>query len=354
MLVNSNEFSVIPSQEKVRRNVLPYLTFPLTTKCIFKCAYCGDGGETTASYRDSPTLEYIKTRALEAYEYGIRKFRLTGGEPTLHPQFPEILDFLSSLKDSFLLVNTNGALVDRHEDVIKAARESVHFAVSLDSLTVSNFDRISGTQGYFERVISGVRLLARYERLFRLNMVVSTWNMHEVFHIIDFCRELKCNLKLLAVVSVPVPYRTKESLYIGTDFLESTLAQASDSIEFHQYARSFGTPCRIYNCNGVKVTLKSQSHGSHYDVSGICSECSYYPCHEGLYDLFLLPDGRLCGCRWSETSVSPGDTFLESLDRLVKVFQRADWYQRDEVVPMSPYPSFVKHALPSHKLEGNQ
>lgn len=345
-MAKHTEFDVIPPEEKISRNIIPYLTFPLTTKCLFRCAYCGVGGEATASKEATPTLEFIINRTLAAYDYGIRKFRLTGGEPTLHRQFGDILHFFSGLKDVFLLVNTNAVLIRKEEKrLLSSAGENVHFAASLDSLTPENFDLLSNTTGYFDQVIDGIKILAERGRLLRLNMVVTRWNIHEVWPIITFCRELGCNLKLLDVVSVPIPYRDRDSIHIWTDPLENSLARVSDLQETHQYARSFGTPCNIYTVEGVKITVKSTSHGARYDQEGICRNCPYFPCHEGLYDLFLLPDGRLCGCRWSESSVSPGNDFIEQLDRLVRVFQRAEWYQSDQVLSMRPYPDFVRHNL---------
>jgi len=338
-------FDVISPERKQKENILPYLTFPLTTSCMFQCAYCGQGGETTASHKAMPTYEFVVDRTLQAYDYGVRKFRLTGGEPTLHKRFGDMLAFFSQVPDVFLLVNTNAALIGRNEHLLNNAGVNVHFAASLDSLDRCNFDRITGTDGYFDDVIRGIRLLAAHGNLFRLNMVVNRWNIHEVFSIIDFCRELGCNLKLLDVVSVPIPFNDWDNLHICTDPLEDELAERADYFELHQYARSFGTPCNIYTVDGVRVTVKSTSHGSHYDTEGICKGCPYFPCHEGVYDLFLLPDGRLCGCRWSEESVSSGNTFLEMLDTLVKVFQRAKWYHPSEVVSMKPYPTFTQHAF---------
>lgn len=337
------DFDIVPPEEKISCDILPYLTFPLTTRCPFSCVYCGEGGEGTASFESMPSLEFVKSRALDAYDYGIRKFRLTGGEPTLHPDFCEMVEFFSSLEDCFLLINTNGSLIERHEEAVARSGANVHFAVSLDSLTPANFDRISGTEGYFDAVINAVELLAQYDRLYRLNMVVNKWNIHEVFHLIGLCRKLECDLKLLAVVSVPIPHSIEKDVYIRTDRLEDTIANLATSVEFHEYARSFGTPCNIYTMKGVRITVKSQTHGSRYDVKGICSDCSYYPCHEGLYDMFLLPDGRLCGCRWSETGVSKGDSFVQALDGLVEAFQRAQWYQPATIQPMRPYPRFVAH-----------
>lgn len=110
----------------------------------------------------------------------------------------------------------------------------------------------------------------------------------------------------------------------------------------HEYARAFGTPCRIYKVKGVEVTVKNTWNGSRYDTNGICRSCEYFPCHEGLYDIFALPDGRVVGCRWSDSSVAATNAandrytsehnFEAALDKMASIFQRAQYVARNKVV----------------------
>lgn len=343
-MIKLNNFDLVSPLEKSEKGVVPYLTFPLTTKCLFKCIYCGDGGEATASKVNIPSFDFVVDRATQAYNFGIRKFRLTGGEPTLHADFWEIVSFISSLGDDvFLLVNTNAALIKKREQNYRKGLTNVKFAASLDSLNEENFDRISVTKGYFNDTLEGIRILSDNGNLLRINMVVNRLNIDEVFDMIEFCRNIGTHLKLLDVVSVPSPHQERKNLHVSTDNLENQLRDRASTVELHQYARCFGTPCFIYVVDGVRITIKSTSHGSRYDQIGVCKDCSYYPCHEGLYDMFLLPDGRLCGCRWSETSVIAAETFVKSLENITQIFQRADWHLPKRIVDMTPYPDFIKN-----------
>jgi GTP 3',8-cyclase len=338
-------FDIISSTQKIKNGIIPYLTFPLIKFCGFQCLYCGLGGEMTASYQSIADINFVIEKTLQAYEYGIRKFRFTGGEPTLYERFADLLKFYSKLDDITLLFNSNGAYIKEKKKILYSAKKNVHFAVSFDSLNKKNFDRITGTTKYFHNVLDGIKILSDYGRLLRINMVISKLNVHEVFDMIDFCRGFGVNLKLLDVVSVPIPFNERNNLFIDTDELEAELIKRADHIESHQYAKNFGTPCSIYTINGVQVTVKLVKNGSHFDLDGICKGCPYFPCHEGLYDLLLLPDGRLCGCRWLEKSVSPGNSFVKALDNLVKAFQRAEWYKSCNVESMAQYPEFVRHSI---------
>jgi len=63
----------------------------------------------------------------------------------------------------------------------------------------------------------------------------------------------------------------------------------------------------------------------------------------------MLPDDRLCGCRWSSTSVSNGEDFREALNNLIEVYQRAEWFLPETVTSMNPFPEFVAYEIHKHR-----
>ena len=84
------------------------------------------------------------------------------------------------------------------------------------------------------------------------------------------------------------------------------------------------------------MTVKNSVKGSHYDRVGedaICANCPYYPCHEGLYDLFALSDGRICSCRWTERQMY--ETTSEQLDYLINAFRRSTYVNKNGNEDMS-------------------
>jgi molybdenum cofactor biosynthesis enzyme MoaA len=333
---------LLASKTKVNLNILPFLSFPITTSCPFKCLYCGVGGEATASYTRLASYDDIVSKVQVGYNYGVRKFRLTGGEPTVHPDFEKMAEYISGLDESILLlVNTNGSQIVAKREWLRKSRKNIRFAVSLDTLNTEKFDRLSDSKGHFEKVLQGIHLLSETGNLHRLNMVVNVHNKEDVFAIIDFCQQLKCNLKLLEVCSVPLQFNNWEELYVSLYDLEQQIAVLATQVRPHEYSRGFGIPMPIYQVGDINITVKSSQHGAHYDKAGICKTCAYFPCHEGLYDLYVIPDGRLCGCRWSANSVAIGDGFYEQLVYLAQAFQNSEWMKRDDIKPMDPNPSFV-------------
>lgn len=304
---------------------LPFLSFPITKYCNFHCLYCGIGGEATASKNKYISLEMIKEYVEYGLSKGLKKFRITGGEPFLHPKIKEILQYFSEL-GVYCLVNTNGSLIEKNRGWISELSQNVKFAVSLDTLHKEKSKIINGVDCH-DDVVKGLKILSESKNLLRINMVVNKHNYDEIYEMIDFCSKLKCDLKILDVVSVPVPFNEdRQDFYREVNSLEKEFSLKCDKVFSHEYTRGFGTPCFRYKFGDVFVTVKNSKKGSHYDLdktNGICANCKYFPCHEGLYDLFCLADGRLCSCRWTEEQQF--GTMPEQMQWLIKLFKRSEF-----------------------------
>ncbi len=304
----------------------PFLSFPITKTCNFRCIYCGNGGEATASEKQNISLDFIKQYVSIAIELGINKIRITGGEPFLHPEIKEIIEWLGET-GLYVLVNTNGSKIRNNMNWLKRIPNTIKFAVSFDTLFPKTLKIISGSKEH-EIIKEGIKFLADNGNLLRLNMVVNKYNYSEVYNIIQFCETLGCDLKILDVVSVPVPFSLdRNDFYQEVDSLEKEFANKCDKVYSHEYSRGFGTPCYKYRFGNVYVTVKNSKKGSHYYLSQdslLCSKCNYFPCHEGLYDLFCLSDGRICSCRWTEQQLY--DDPLKQMEWLINVFKKSKFF----------------------------
>ena len=331
--INKEEISSLSAEEKKSDLWVPFLSFPVTQKCNFKCMYCGTGGEATASNDILISLDTIMKIVPIAIRKNIKKFRITGGEPFTHPDIGNILSYFSDL-GYFTLVNSNGSLIIKNKELIESLNDNIKFAISCDTLIPEKLENISKVKCHKE-VVEGIKFLAETGHLLRLNMVVNKYNYHEIEEMIKFCNELKCDLKLLDVVSVPVPFGERDTFYQEISSLESEWLIKSEQILVHEYTRGFGTPCKRYRFGNTFVTVKNSVKGSHYDrecKDGICSKCTYYPCHEGLYDIFALADGRLCACRWTEKQHSLDSE--EQMQYLIDAFKRAEYFNKNSNVNM--------------------
>lgn len=124
-----------------------YLRLSVTERCNFRCVYClPDGYNARKSPRENELSPAEIRRLAEGLsEVGLSKVRLTGGEPTLRQDLPEIISELSAISSvRKVAISTNG-----HR--LKALARTYHAAgasavnVSLDSLDPNSFQAITGS-----------------------------------------------------------------------------------------------------------------------------------------------------------------------------------------------------------------
>ena len=306
--------------------IMPFLSFPILKACNFFCVYCGEAGEATASKQDKISLEMIKELVSIVKKLGVKKFRITGGEPFLHKDIGRILYYFNNV-GCYTLINTNGSLItDNKEIVCKLNPDLFKFAISLDTLNKERFVDISRPRNpiyTLDKTLAGVEYLLEHDLLLRINMVVGMHNYDEVFDMINFCKERKCRLKLLDIVSVPKPNENRQNYFVDLTNLEQELREKCDNVFSHSYTKMFGVPCFQYKFGETFVTVKNGTKGSHYDLEGVCENCKFYPCHEGVYDIFAYSDGRICSCRWRDDQKY--ENTEKQLSYMIESFRRAQF-----------------------------
>jgi len=318
------DFGLVRASDKIQRKIVPYVTFPIIKVCTQKCVYCGDGAEMTLSdAKQFNTQELLEWHAA-ARSLGVEKFRITGGEPLLHRDFATILQRVAA-DAAFVLVNTNATLLKKYRHKWEGAPGNCHFVVNYHGASEAVYDAVSATTGYYDTAREGIEMLAEAGLLYRLNAVVNKHNIHEIWDIIDYCRQLGTNLKIQDVVSVPWAFNEWDSVYVDSAELEREFERRATKRTDHQYSMAFGTPTKIYTINGVNVTLKSVRNGSHYDLDGVCRDCPYFPCHEGVYDLFVFADNTAWACNWTDLAKAPQGSKREQLQYMIELFQRSSY-----------------------------
>src|SRR4030095_5994489 len=134
-----------------------------TDHCNYKCVYCRTGNEG-ALYSDLPFDDYLRMARVFA-GLGIRKIRLTGGEPLLRKGVVEFVRQLAQLRSSGgepleLALTTNGHLLAEMAQPLKDA--GLHrVTVSMDAVDPQRFARITRVPNGYDRVLAGIRAAKR-------------------------------------------------------------------------------------------------------------------------------------------------------------------------------------------------
>jgi GTP 3',8-cyclase len=141
------------------------LRISITDRCNYKCVYCRTGNEG-ALYGDLPFADYLRmTRLLVGM--GIRKVRITGGEPLLRNGVVNFVENLSQLRAVDgnaldLAITTNGHLLSEMAQPLKNAGLN-RVTVSMDAVDPDRFARITRVSNGFDKVLAGIRAARRAE-----------------------------------------------------------------------------------------------------------------------------------------------------------------------------------------------
>ena len=135
------------------------LRISITDLCNYKCVYCRTGNEG-ALYGDLPFADYLRM-ARVLVGLGIKKVRITGGEPLLRKGVVEFVRDLSQLRATDgepldIAVTTNGHLLSDLAQPLKDAGLT-RVTVSMDAVDPDRFVRITRVPGGFDHVLAGIR-----------------------------------------------------------------------------------------------------------------------------------------------------------------------------------------------------
>ncbi len=145
-----------------RGRPLADLRISVMDRCNFRCPYCMPRETFGEHYRFLAAAERLSfdeiTRLARLFAAeGVRKIRLTGGEPLLRSGLADLVGELSAIQGiADLALTTNGVLLAQHAAELKAHGLS-RVTVSLDSIDPATFRRLSGGFDGLERVLDGIR-----------------------------------------------------------------------------------------------------------------------------------------------------------------------------------------------------
>lgn len=145
--------------------------FELTRKCNLNCKYCYN--RSTFAFSNELSKEKIFSLLNELREAGVFEVRFTGGEPTMHKYFWEIVNYADKL-GFFISLGTNGMFDDNTLEKIKESNIKI-IILSLDGPKEYN-DSVRGA-GSFDKVVSNIRKLReKHDLMIKVNCVLTRDN----------------------------------------------------------------------------------------------------------------------------------------------------------------------------------
>ncbi|MDQ0246234.1 cyclic pyranopterin phosphate synthase [Bacillus fengqiuensis] len=190
------------------RRPLRDLRISVTDRCNFRCTYCMPAEIFDQDYVFMPrehllTFEEIERLARIFVQLGVKKIRLTGGEPLLRKGLPVLVQKLMRIDGMEEIgLTTNGVYLVKHAaELKKAGLKRVN--VSLDAIDDELFKKINGRGVNTRAVLKGIET-ARTEGLeVKVNMVVKKgMNHHEIIPMVSYFKERGITLRFIEFMDV--------------------------------------------------------------------------------------------------------------------------------------------------------
>jgi cyclic pyranopterin phosphate synthase len=255
--LSSDQLPQPPKKELQDRfgRTIKYVRLSVTDKCNMRCFYCLPKGfkgfETPENWLTFDEIE----RVIRAFtQLGVSRVRLTGGEPLVRKNLPDLISRLTALDGlDDLSLSTNAALLTQHAEAIKQAGVS-RINVSLDSLQPKRFKQITGN-GNLSAVLAGLQA-AKEAGLapIKINTVAMQGvNDDEFIDLIDYCAEMNFTLRFIETMPVGDTGRKAANNYLDLQTIISDLSTRFTLIP--DILPNGGGPARYYRIAEKKVHI---------------------------------------------------------------------------------------------------
>ena len=285
---------------------ISYLRLSLTERCTLKCAYCRAGEGICPKKGELTREEFL--RIVRAFAtVGVKKVRLTGGEPMLRRDLLSIIAGIRAIPEiEEITMTTNGQHLPNQSRALREAGLN-RLNISVDSLRAERYEAITGG-GSLEKVLTGIdEALAAGFSPVKLNVVLLRGtNDDEVADFIALTKDRPIHVRFIEYM--PLGDEDCASLRISGDEL---LARYPALIPLPSLYRS--QPARDYQLPGYVGRVGLINPMSHK----FCDACNR---------VRVMSDGMLRPCLGQNTEVSLKEALASGDDvALLDVIQRAVW-----------------------------
>lgn len=257
-----------------------YVRLSITDRCDFRCVYCMAEEMVFVPKRQVLTLEELQQVAQAFTELGVRKIRLTGGEPLIRTNVMGLVEDLGQLQGlEELVITTNGSQLQRLAVPLRQCGVK-RVNISLDSLNPRKFRHLT-RHGNLDQVIAGIdaAIGAGFDRVKINAVILKGRNDDEVPELVEFVRSRGIDLAFIEEMPLGniVEHDRALSLCTSAELREiigrrHSLQALDEQAEHAGPARYYGmadSPSRVgfisphsenfcHQCNRVRVTAEGR------------------------------------------------------------------------------------------------
>ena len=266
-----------------------YIRLSVTDRCDFRCVYCMTEEMTFLPRAQVLSLEELYTIGKAFVDLGVKKIRLTGGEPMVRTDVMTLIDRLGALPGlEELLLTTNGAQLDKYAAPLKSAGVN-RINISIDSLDAERFKRISRV-GKLDKVLQGIdaAIAAGFDRIKLNSVIMRGYNEDEVLGLASYA--LQRGIDIAFIEEMPLGEASdhdREQTTCSNAWVRERLEQRFELTESE--AKTAG-PSRYFDVTGFDSRIAFISPVSH----NFCGDCNR---------VRVTVEGRLLLCLGNEHSM---------------------------------------------------
>lgn len=287
----------------MKNNKLYELIFFVTSRCNSNCSHCFNRSNLNNQAKDL-SLEEIGQLSKNLPE--IENLLLSGGEPFLRPDLPELINiFKINNHIKTISIPTNGILTEKIMETCGRILEikgfaSVSINLSLDGLAKIH-DQIRGVEGNFEKVLNTLKRLVELKGRNRklnilINSVVSQDNYQELFRLSEYLKnEPEISNHFFEIIRPELRFATKgkpDSLFLNRSFYSRVLSFQYDKFKINLKAKNF-----LKRFLHKIIFLGKSALVYNLQLSNFNNDQAWpFACRAGSNILVLNSDGRVRPC----------------------------------------------------------
>ena len=259
---------------------ISYLRVSVTDRCDFRCTYCMVEDMKFLPKKNVLSLEELDRLCNTFIDLGVKKLRITGGEPLVRKNIIQLFNSLGNKLGKGLdelMLTTNGSQLERYAtDLFKSGVRRIN--ISLDSLVANKFKMITRI-GNLNKVINGIFAAKKAGLKIKINTVaLKGINDDEILNLVNWCGENKFSLTFIEVMPMGQIEEKRINQYMPLTEVKSLIqtkysitkdslrtAGPATYMHCHETDQKIGfiTPnthnfCEL--CNRVRVTCTGQMY----------------------------------------------------------------------------------------------
>lgn len=261
---------------------IDHMRISVTDRCGLRCRYCMPDGEPEHVTREEIlTFEEIAAVVRRLHDrFGLRRVRLTGGEPLVRRNLEELVGALSDIGLDEISLTTNGQTLARSMDALAAAGLR-RLNISLDSLDPERYRQITG--GELAPTLEGIAAADRSGlRPLKINSVIIRGNECDIEDLAEWALERGYEIRFLELMSIGCVQNYYDVMFVPTSEVRERLGRrfALEPLEGEP-----GAPARTWRAtrDGITGTIGFISP----ETEPFCTSCRR---------LRMTAKGVLLGC----------------------------------------------------------